>query len=88
MAACVCRTITKPGIFRRVPTPTLLPWGIADPRVTRAETATIFAHLAGPKQRVDFVGAGHEPYWPRHPRQWQEAVARFLAKRSGAMEQL
>ena len=73
---------------RRVPTPTLLLWGTADPRVTRAETDTIFAHLAGPKQRVDFAGAGHEPYWPRHPRQWQGAVRRFLAKRSGAMEKL
>ena len=66
---------------RRVPTPTLLLWGTADPRVTRAETDTIFAHLAGPRQRVDFAGTGHEPYWPRHPRQWQEAVARFLAAR-------
>ncbi|TDN40121.1 alpha/beta fold hydrolase [Hymenobacter sp. UV11] len=64
---------------RRVPTPTLLLWGTADPRVTRAETDTIFAHLAGPKQRVDFVGSGHEPYWHRHPRQWQGVVGRFLA---------
>ena len=64
---------------RRVPTPTLLLWGTADPRVTRAETDTIFAHLAGPKQRMDFVGSGHEPYWPRHLRQWQGVVARFLA---------
>jgi len=64
---------------RRVTTPTLLLWGTADPRVTRAETDTIFAHLAGPKQRVDFAGSGHEPYWHTHPRQWQRAVAAFLA---------
>jgi alpha-beta hydrolase superfamily lysophospholipase len=64
---------------RRVATPTLLLWGTADPRVTRAETDTIFAHLAGPKQRVDFAGSGHEPYWHKHPRQWQRAVAGFLA---------
>ena len=66
---------------RRVPTPTLLLWGTADPRVTRAETDTIFAHLAGPKQRVDFAGSGHEPYWPRHPRQWQGVVRQFLTAR-------
>jgi len=67
---------------RRVPTPTLLLWGTADPRVTRAETDTIFAHLAGPKQRVDFVGSGHEPYWHKHPKQWQGTVRRFLAASS------
>lgn len=64
---------------RRVPTPTLLLWGTADPRVTRAETDTIFAHLAGPKQRVDFAGSGHEPYWHQHPQQWQGTIKRFLA---------
>jgi alpha-beta hydrolase superfamily lysophospholipase len=63
---------------RRVTTPTLLLWGTADPRVTHAETDTIFAHLAGPKQRVDFAGSGHEPYWHKHPRQWQNAIKRFL----------
>ena len=63
---------------RRVATPTLLLWGTADLRVTRAETDAIFAHLAGPKQRVDFAGSGHEPYWPQHPRQWQQAISRFL----------
>lgn len=33
----------------QIRTPTLLLWGTADPRVTRAETDTIFAHLAAPK---------------------------------------
>lgn len=64
---------------RRITTPTLLLWGTADRRVTRAETDTIFAHLAGPKQRLDFTGVGHEPYWRRHPRQWRGAVTAFLA---------
>lgn len=63
---------------RRITTPTLLLWGTADRRVTRAETASIFAHLAGPKQRLDFVGAGHEPYWHRQPGAWQRELARFL----------
>jgi alpha-beta hydrolase superfamily lysophospholipase len=63
---------------RRVTTPTLLLWGTSDPRVLRAETDTIFAHLAGPKQRVDFAGSGHESYWHKHPRQWQNVIKRFL----------
>ena len=65
---------------RCLSTPTLLLWGTADRRVLRAETDSIFAHLDGPKQRVDFLGSGHEPYWRRHPRQWQQAVARWLAQ--------
>ncbi len=65
---------------RRIPTPTLLLWGTADRRVTRAETDSIFAHLPGPKQRLDFVGAGHEPYWHKYPAQWQEVIKQFLQK--------
>jgi pimeloyl-ACP methyl ester carboxylesterase len=63
---------------RRIKTPTLLLWGTADPRVTRAETDAIFANLAGPKQRLDFDGSGHEPYWLKHPEAWQEVVAGFM----------
>jgi alpha-beta hydrolase superfamily lysophospholipase len=64
---------------RRITTPTLLLWGTADPRVTRAETDAIFANLAGPKQRLDFDGSGHEPYWLKHSQAWQEVLAGFLA---------
>ena len=63
----------------RTPTPTLLLWGTADPRVTRPETDAIFAALAGPKQRQDFTGSGHEPYWWKHKELWQRTVAGFLA---------
>ncbi|QHJ07194.1 alpha/beta hydrolase [Hymenobacter busanensis] len=65
---------------RHVSTPTLLLWGTADPRVTRQETDAIFANLRGPKQRQDFPGSGHEPYWKKHPRLWQQTVAGFLAR--------
>ena len=58
----------------QVRTPTLLLWGTADPRVTRAETDIIFAHLAGPKARHDFPGVGHEPYWPRYSADWEQQV--------------
>lgn len=63
----------------RVHTPTLLLWGAADPRVTRAETDAIFAALAGPKQRHDFPGSGHEPYWRKHKALWEQTIQEFLA---------
>nr|WP_262908848.1 lysophospholipase [Hymenobacter translucens] len=62
----------------RVQTPTLLFWGAADPRVTRAETDAIFTSLAGPKQRQDFPGSGHEPYWWKHRQLWESRIAGFL----------
>ncbi|QIX62653.1 alpha/beta hydrolase [Hymenobacter sp. BT18] len=62
----------------RISTPTLLMWGEADPRVTRAETDAIFQHLRGPKQRQDFAGSGHEPYWVKHPALWQQRIQTFL----------
>ncbi|NVO33006.1 alpha/beta hydrolase [Hymenobacter lapidiphilus] len=62
----------------RITTPTLLMWGAADLRVTRTETAAIFAALAGPKQRQDFSRSGHEPYWRQHEALWQRTVAGFL----------
>jgi uncharacterized protein len=63
---------------RRVKTPTLLLWGEADPRVTRQETDAIYAALAGPKQRRDFPGSGHEPYWRRHKTAWESTIWEFL----------
>ena len=64
---------------RQISIPTLLLWGTADPRVTRAETNAIFANLAGPKARHDFPGVGHEPYWPRYPADWERRVRGFLS---------
>ena len=59
-------------VASHIHTPTLLLWGTADPRVTRAETDAIFAHLAGPKARHDFPGVGHEPYWKRYSADWEQ----------------
>ena len=61
-----------------IKTPTLLLWGTADPRVTRTETDAIFSALAGPKQRHDFAGAGHEPYSSKFPAEWQGQVRGFV----------
>ncbi|AHJ96666.1 alpha/beta hydrolase [Hymenobacter swuensis] len=63
-----------------VTTPTLLLWGEADPRVTRAETDAIFAALAGSKRRQDFARSGHEPYWRRHRALWEQTIRNFLPR--------
>ncbi|WP_197273941.1 alpha/beta hydrolase [Hymenobacter sp. DG25A] len=60
-------------------TPTLLMWGEADPRVTRQETDAIYRNLRGPKQRQNFVGSGHEPYWKKHEQLWRSKIAGFVA---------
>jgi alpha-beta hydrolase superfamily lysophospholipase len=65
---------------QHITTPTLLMWGEADPRVTRAETDAIYAALPGPKQRRDFPGAGHEPYWKKYPIEWQTTISGFLGQ--------
>jgi alpha-beta hydrolase superfamily lysophospholipase len=62
----------------QIHTPTLLLWGTADPRVTRAETDAIFANLAGPKTRHDFPGVGHQPYWKRYSTDWEQQLGKFL----------
>ncbi|GAB3726841.1 alpha/beta hydrolase [Hymenobacter agri] len=64
----------------QIHTPTLLLWGTADPRVTRAETDAIFTHLAGPKTRHDFPGVGHEPYWHRYSADWEQQTRAFLSR--------
>ena len=48
-------------------------------RVTRAETDGICAALRGPKQRQDFPGSGHEPYWWKHKALWESTIQQFLA---------
>ncbi|WP_179225553.1 alpha/beta hydrolase [Hymenobacter mucosus] len=62
----------------QVTTPTLLLWGTADPRVTPQETNAIYQALRGPKQRQDFPGSGHEPYWWKHRELWQQTLAQAL----------
>jgi alpha-beta hydrolase superfamily lysophospholipase len=63
---------------RAVRVPTLLQWGEQDPRVTRQETAAIFAALRGPKQLVIYPTAQHESYVRKDPARWLAAVNGFL----------
>ena len=60
--------------------PTLLLWDTTNALVTRAETDAVFRNLRGPKQRRNFVGAGHEPYWHRYPAAWQGQIGKFLTR--------
>ncbi|HEX8329513.1 MAG TPA: alpha/beta fold hydrolase [Hymenobacter sp.] len=71
----------------QIHTPTLLLWGTADPRVTRAETDAIFTNLAGPKARHDFPGVGHQPYWKRYSADWEREVRGFLSSTTQRLTQ-
>ena len=64
----------------QIHTPILLLWGTADLRVTRAETDTIFVHLAGLKARNDFPAVGHEPYWKHYSADWEQQTRGFLSR--------
>ncbi|SMB91037.1 Dipeptidyl aminopeptidase/acylaminoacyl-peptidase-like [Hymenobacter roseosalivarius DSM 11622] len=64
----------------RIQTPTLLLYGLTDPRVTRQETDAIYAALSGPKQRRYFAGVGHEPYHSKHQVAWRSTIQRFLQR--------
>jgi alpha-beta hydrolase superfamily lysophospholipase len=65
---------------RRIQTPTLLLYGLTDPRVTREETDAIYAALSGPKQRRYFAGVGHEPYHSKHCVAWRSTIQRFMQR--------
>lgn len=65
---------------RRIQTPTLLLYGLTDPRVTREETDAIYAALSGPKQRRYFAGVGHEPYHSKHRVAWRSTIQRFMQR--------
>jgi alpha-beta hydrolase superfamily lysophospholipase len=58
--------------------PTLLMYGCDDPRVTRSQSESIYAHLAGPKRQLRFDRLGHVAFLELEPERWREAVERFL----------
>ena len=64
---------------RSVKVPTLLLYGLQDPKVTLSETERIYEALPGKKQLVTFDKAGHELYATQSPERWQEVTQDFLA---------
>jgi len=65
---------------RRITAPTLLLYGLDDPRVSRRETDEIFDALGGPKDRHYFAGVGHEPYHVLYPEVWRNTISGFLGR--------
>jgi pimeloyl-ACP methyl ester carboxylesterase len=64
--------------------PALVLHGEQDTRATTAEARAVYDRLPGPKQFVDFPGAGHDVPVAGAPQAWQAPVARFLAGALGA----
>jgi uncharacterized protein len=58
---------------------TLLICGTKDPKVTAAETSSIFSNLQGKKKLVWLQGAGHAYYLNTHASEWRCAVQEHLA---------
>ncbi|HLP50129.1 MAG TPA: alpha/beta fold hydrolase [Chitinophagales bacterium] len=63
---------------RAVHIPTLLMYGEQDARVSRWETDSIFANLAGVKQLKTYPLAGHESYMKKYRVEWTGDVDVFL----------
>ncbi len=63
---------------RAIHCPALLIWGGKDPKVSRGETDTIFARLAGPKRLLTLPEAGHNDYLLRYRKEWICAVDSVL----------
>lgn len=71
----------KPESYARsVKCPSLLIWGARDPKVSRAETESIFASLQGPKRLLELPQSGHNDYLLRYRAEWIAAVDSFLNK--------
>lgn len=63
---------------RSVHAPTLVMRGAEDPRVRSAEARAVFDALAGPREYVEFPGAGHESLLEADPDRWRGALDRFV----------
>ncbi|WP_149110039.1 alpha/beta hydrolase [Limnoglobus roseus] len=63
---------------RAVTCPTLILHGTQDARATGPMVQAVFENLPGPKQQVDFDGAGHEPLARFDREKWKQAVQEFL----------
>jgi len=64
---------------KRVTCPILFMHGGQDPLARLAEGRAVYEAVPSPKEFREFPQAGHEPTFPRDPREWTAAVRRFLA---------
>jgi uncharacterized protein len=58
--------------------PTLLLYGLRDPKVSREEIEAIYNNLQARKQLVTFPLAEHENYLKKYKPEWTATVAQFL----------
>lgn len=59
----------------------LLQWGVNDPRVTEAETDSIYAHLSSAKKKLmKYANSGHESLCKNEYDKWEQEVTAFLAE--------
>jgi len=66
---------------RSLKCPSLLLHGQDDPRVTVQQNQAIYDALGGPKQQVEFQGAGHVSLIASSPQLWKDSVQSFLSDR-------
>lgn len=65
---------------RKIHQPTLLIWGVKDPKVSASETNAIFESLAGPKRLLKLDSAGHGRYFEHYKKKWTEEVSAHLTE--------
>ena len=65
---------------RQVRAPTLLMHGERDPRVTLEQAQAVYNGLGGPRQFVQFPGAGHESLINSAPELWKGYIRQFISQ--------
>ncbi|TAE11263.1 MAG: hypothetical protein EAZ47_00780 [Bacteroidetes bacterium] len=61
--------------------PVLVQWGQQDPRVSEAETNTIFEHIASQQKKLKvYPMAGHVSLWKNDSTTWKTTIQQFLKK--------
>jgi pimeloyl-ACP methyl ester carboxylesterase len=58
--------------------PTLLLYGLKDPKVSKEEIEAIYANIEAKKQLVFFPLAGHENYLLKYKQKWITTIKPFL----------
>lgn len=64
---------------KKIACPTLLQWGVNDPRVTKKEEETLFANLANTNKKfVVYENCAHESLCTKENAKWVSEVSSFL----------
>jgi esterase/lipase len=64
---------------KKIDCPVLLQWGVNDNRVSKKETATIFANIkSSDKTLIEYLDSGHQSFCGNENEKWVRTVATFL----------